>query len=212
MDPHHARALGTVVLERLIREIAGQPCDDPSMHASTRATASATRQTGCPVTDADALHEAVCRRIMDASAKLRREDLQAGRLVVFAHGSDRSPRPPDWCLSSPLDPPTADPRIMASITRSMVGAMFRPHHVYTKTGVLLKDLTRRGTEQLSLLHGPDDDRSRSLVEAMDAINARFGRGTATIAAAGIGTRRSDTKRDRLSPHWTTRIDDVPEVR
>lgn len=212
MDPHHARSIGTVVLERMVREIAGEPCDDPSLHPAARGTASASRQTGTPVTDADALHEAICRRIMDASAKLRNEDLQAGRLVVFAHGSERAYRPPDWCLSSPLDPPTADPRPMATIARAMVGAVFRPHHAYTKTGVILEDLSPAGSGQLSLLTQTEDPRSRALVEAMDSINARFGRGTATIAAAGIGARPSDTKRDRLSPHWTTRISDVPEAR
>lgn len=212
MDPHHARTIGTVVLERLVRETAGEPCDDPSLHPSTRGTASATRQTGRPVSDADELHEAICRRIMDATAKLRDEGLQAGRLIVFAHGSSKRARPPSWSLSCPLDPPTADPRPMASLARDMVRAMFRSHHVYTKTGVLLEELSPQGTGQMSLLVRPEDPRRQAALAAMDALNARFGRNTATIAAAGIGPRRSDTRREKLSPHWTTRITDVPIAR
>lgn len=213
LDPHRARSLGTVVLERLVRETAGEPCVDPAMIVGgTRASASASRQTGSPVTDPHALHEAICRRIVDATAKLREEGLQAGRLIVFAHGSDRRERPPCWTLSSPLDPPTADPRPMAAIARAMVRATFRPHHVYTKTGVLLEQLTPIGSGQTSLFSEPEDPKRRALMATMDSLNARFGRGTATIAAAGVGARPSDTRRDRLSPHWTTRLSDVPTAR
>lgn len=212
MDPHHARSVGTVVLERLVRETAGEPCADPSLEAGVRATASASRQTGSPVTDPDALHEAICRRIMDASAKLRDAGLQAARIVVFAHGSTRRERPPCWTLSSPLDPPTDDPRPMAAIARAMVRATFRPHHVYTKTGVLLEQLSPAGSGQTSLFTVPESPKRRAVIDVMDALNARYGRGTATIGAAGIGERPSDTRRDRLSPHWTTRISDVPTAR
>lgn len=212
MDPQQARSIGTVVLERLVRETAGEECHDPSLHVSRRGSSSASRQTGRPVCDPDELHEAICRRIMDATAKIRDEGLQAGRIVVFAHGSSRNERPPNWTLSSPLDPPTADPRPMAAISRRMVAAVFRPHHVYTKTGVILDDLTPVGSGQTSLFTIPEDPKARALIAAMDSLNARFGRGTATIAAAGIGTRRSDTRREHLSPHWTTRISDIPVAR
>ena len=209
MDPHQARTIGTVVLERLVRETAGEECHDPSLHVSQRGTSSASRQTGRPVCDPDELHEAICRRIMDATAKIRSEGLQAGRLIVFAHGSSRRAAPPNWTLSSPLDPATADPRPMAAIARRMVAAVFRPHHVYTKTGVILDELSPVGSGQASLFTVAEDPRARALVAAMDSLNARFGRGTATIAAAGMGAKASDTRRERLSPHWTTRISDVP---
>lgn len=212
MDPHHARRLGTVVLERLVREIAGEPCDDPSLHPSARGTASASRQTGRPVTDPDELHEAICRRIADATAKLRAEGLQAGRLVVFAHGSSRRENPPCWTLSSPLDPATADPRPMCGIARRMVDAVFRHHHVYTKTGVILDELSPIGSGQTTLFTAPPDPRARALMATLDALNARMGRGTIGIAAAGVGARPSDTRRERLSPHWTTRLSDVPTAR
>jgi DNA polymerase V len=209
MDPHQARALGTVVLERLVRETAGEECHDPSLHVLQRGSSSASRQTGRPVCDPDELHEAICRRIMDATAKIRDEGLQAGRIVVFAHGSSKRDRPPNWTLSSPLDPATADPRPMAAIARRMVAAVFRPHHVYTKTGVILDELSPVGSGQTSLFTPPEDPKARALMAAMDSLNARFGRNTATIASAGIGARASDTRREHLSPHWTTRLSDVP---
>ena len=212
MDPHHARQVGSVVLERLVRETAGEECHDPAMHEGVRATASATRQTGTPVTSADALHEAICRRILDASIKLREAGLQARTMIVYAHGSDRRPDPPNWCLCAVLDPPTADPRPMASLARRMVDRCFETHHAYTKTGVILEDLSPLDSGQTSLFVRPESPKTRAAMAAMDALNARFGRGTATIAAAGIGARPSDTRRDRLSPHWTTRLSDVPVAR
>jgi DNA polymerase V len=98
---------------------------------------------------------------------------------------------------------------MAAIARRMVAAVFRPHHVYTKTGVILDELSPVGSGQASLFTAAEDPWARALVAAMDSLNARFGRGTTTIAAAGMGAKASDTRRERLSPHWTTRISDVP---
>lgn len=52
------------------------------------------------------------------------------------------------------------------------------------------------------------------MEAMDQINARYGRGTMQIASAGLdGPRRKwSMKQERLTPCYTTRLDDIPEAR
>jgi DNA polymerase V len=211
MDPRHARAIGTVVLEKLVREMNGECCLDPATVVEARATASATRQTGLPVTCPDALHEAVCRRIMDASVKLRVEGLQAGVMAIMAHGSvSRSdPKPPSWTWRARLDPPTSDPGTMAAIARRMIEASFKNGDAYTKTGVFLEELSPAGSGQSSFLAEPVDPRRTAAIAAMDALNARFGRGTASIASAGLGPRASHTRRDVLSKRWTTRLSDVP---
>lgn len=211
--PHAlARKVGGVVLERLVLELGGISCHEMDEAIPQRATSSATRQTGAPVVDVDALHEAICRRILDAAAKLRAEGLVAGRFICFAHGSDRRPNPPCWTLSSPLDPATADPRPMMAIARAMAKAMFKRGDVYTKTGVLLEDVHRAGTAQAGLFSTPASPASDKLMAAMDAINAKFGRATVTIAAAGIGARDHDTRRAMKSPSWTTQMDDIPVAR
>jgi DNA polymerase V len=72
MAPASARDVGTVVLERLVRELYGVECDGfkPELEAS-KATA-VTRQFGVPVTELDELCEAMVQRA--ARAARGRED------------------------------------------------------------------------------------------------------------------------------------------
>jgi DNA polymerase V len=98
---------------------------------------------------------------------------------------------------------------MAAIARRMIEASFKNGDAYTKTGVFLEELSPAGSGQSSFLAEPVDPRRTAAIAAMDALNARFGRGTASIASAGLGPRASHTRRDVLSKRWTTRLSDVP---
>ena len=77
MPPASARDVGTVVLERLVRELNAVERDGfkPKPEAS-KATA-VTRQFGVLVTDLDALCEAIVRRAARAAEKIRHQELVA---------------------------------------------------------------------------------------------------------------------------------------
>src|SRR3546814_15783042 len=91
MPPASARDVGTVVLERLVRELNGIECDDFKPEPEASKATAVTRQFGAPVTDLDELREAMVRRAVRAAEKIRHPGLVATRLTVFAHGprSDR---------------------------------------------------------------------------------------------------------------------------
>ena len=70
-----------------------------------------------------------------------------------------------------------------------------------------------GPQQRSLFRPPSPKREtkeQRLTEAVDQLNLRYGRGTVRTATAGVrqGWRM---RRDRLSPCYTTRLEDVPKV-
>lgn len=53
----------------------------------------------------------------------------------------------------------------------------------------------------------------TLMGAVDALNQRFGRGAVSVASAMRGKRPGyDSKRERMSPRYTTRLDEVPVAR
>ena len=58
----------------------------------------------------------------------------------------------------------------------------------------------------------DRDRGAALMAAVDACNARFGRGTVVPGATGFAQRRSwSTKFEMRSPRYTTRLAELPVV-
>jgi DNA polymerase V len=86
--------------------------------------------------------------------------------------------------------------------------------------ILLSSLSKKQGRQTGLFEDIEQDAKRErLMTAFDAINSRYGRGTIQLAAsqeARAGLDEDDFKpfemrRDYLSPCYTTRIADLPEV-
>jgi len=211
MPPASARDVGTVVLERLVRELNGIECDDFKPEPEASKATAVTRQFGAPVTDLDELREAMVRRAVRAAEKIRHQGLVATRLIVFAHGSRYRPNPPSASRQTRMSPPSNDPRIIAGLAGRMMEAMYQPGGVYTKCGVLLEELVPQGVGQGDFF-AVEDPRAPGLLAAMDGLNERFGRGTVGIAAQGFGARGFDTKRSQKSPAWTTRLAEIPVAR
>ncbi|CAN5228538.1 translesion error-prone DNA polymerase V subunit UmuC [soil metagenome] len=211
MPPAVARDVGTVVLERLVRELGGIECADFKVEPDALKATAVTRQFGEPVKTLDELGEAMARRAARAAEKIRAQGLVASRLIAFAHGSRYRPNPPSASRSARLSPPTNDPRVILRIVGQMTEAIFQPGGVYTKCGVLLEDLTPQGQGQADLF-ATVDPRAPALLAAMDGLNSRFGRNTITLAVQGHGAKAFDTKRSQKSPAWTTRISEIPVAR
>ena len=58
----------------------------------------------------------------------------------------------------------------------------------------------------------DLERGAALMSAMDACNALFGQGALVLAATGFVPRRDwSTKFDMRSPHYTTRLNELPVI-
>lgn len=210
LAPAVARDVGTVVLERLVRELNGIVCDDFHQEVPQTKGTAVTRQFGEPVRDLQNLREAMARRAARAAEKVRGKGLAASRLIAFAHGSRYSRNPPAASRSARLSPPTNDSREIVGLACKMVEAMFEPGGVYTKCGVLLEDLVPAQGGQTDLF-AQADPRSPALLSAMDSLNSRYGRNTLVLAAQGLGQKGHDTKRAYKSPSWTTDIRQIPVV-
>ena len=76
---------------------------------------------------------------------------------------------------------------------------------------MLDDLRDAAAEPRSLFPTRDPARSARLMATLDAVNARHGRGTVRPLATGI-TRPWSTRHSRLSPRYTTRVEELMEAR
>lgn len=208
LSPAQARSVGTVVLERLVRELNGIECDGFDPEIEKLQNTAVTRMFGEPVTDKVSLREAMVRRAVRACEKIRAQELVASRLIAFAHGNRFRPGAPSHSLSATISPASNDPRVIAGLAGRMSDTMFKSGDVYTKCGVMLEGLHEAKCSQGDLF-STTDPRTAALTGAFDELNERFGRSTITVASAGYGARRHDTKRSMRSPSWTTRIAEIP---
>jgi DNA polymerase V len=103
-----------------------------------------------------------------------------------------------------------------------VQGLYRPGYWYHKAGVMLTDLQAQGQPQADLdLFGRDSPSGASqgnaatrLMDTVDALNRRYGRGAVTVASAAHQARHGEhaARQERRSPRSTTRLEELAVVR
>jgi len=89
-----------------------------------------------------------------------------------------------------------------ALTTKALRLLGGPGLCYFKTGVVLNDLVPEQPQLRMLLATRDTARSAKVMAALDAVNARYGRGTLRPLATGI-ERPWAARHDRLSQRYTT---------
>jgi DNA polymerase V len=212
MPMKQARAIGTVVLERLVAELRGVPSDAVESVAPRRKGMAVTRSFGTPVCDLDRLMGALSQYALRAGEKLRMHGLVAGRLTAFFHTNRNRPDRPQYGGSRTvtLHPMSSDSFELIAAARRAAEKAWRDGYAYTKAGILLDDLLPEAERPRTLFEADMAKRDR-LMGALDAINGKFGSWTAVTATQGF-KREWKLRSEMRSPAWTTRIADVPTVR
>lgn len=212
MPMRQARAIGTVVLERLVAELQGVPSGVVESIEPQRKGMAVTRSFGTPVTDFDTLMGAVAQYAMRAGEKLRSHGLVAARLTVFFHTNRFKPDRPQYAASRTLSlhPMTNDSLELVAAARRGAESGWRDGYAYTKAGIMLDDLIAAELRPRTLFEQDGDKRQR-LMEALDGINGRFGRFTAVPGVQGV-KREWRMRSEMKSPAYTTCIAEVPLVK
>ncbi|MDP2033410.1 MAG: Y-family DNA polymerase [Polaromonas sp.] len=212
LDPATVRRRWSVVLERTVRELQGQQCISLEDQPSPKKEIAFTRSFGGAVTELEDLVAAVTRFASGAAAKLRTQGSKAGQIQVFAHTSAFRPGPKySRSLVLPLRRPTDDSVVLVNAAVRGIQAIYRPGFNFAKAGVMLLDLQDGGIKQGELDLEPEPEARGHLMGALDKLNDRYGRGTVTLASAGVkGPQRDfEMKQNLLTPQYTTCWADLP---
>lgn len=212
MPARLARSLLTVVGEKTGLELRGLSCLDLEMLAPQRKGCAVTRSFSRKVTELSDMLEAVATHATRGAEKLRRHGLETGHVAVFMHTSRFEPGPA-YSASRTVNLPdtSADTLDLVRAAQAGARAIFREGFRYAKAGIVMDDLVPAGSAPRPLFDRRDRARSDALMEAIDTINGRFGRGAIVPAAAGI-RRDWQTKFEMKSPRYTTRVDELPRAR
>ena len=220
LSPSTVRAKWSVVLERTVRELQGQPCIGLDDAPSAKKEIACTRSFGRPVGDLGPLEEAVSEFASRAALKLRKQHSLASEVLVFVRTSPFR-QGPQYNRSTvvPLVRPTANTSELTASALRGLRHIYKPGHSIAKAGVMLLDLIP-GTEIQTELDFADPgtalpvEGSDRLMSAMDLLNERFGRSTVHVASTGLNSRSKQwaMKQERRTPAYTTSWDEVAVVR
>lgn len=213
-DIHFIRKHFNVVLERTVRELRGEPCLELEEFAPVKQEIVCSRSFGERITDYDAMRQAICSYASRAAEKLRGEHQYCRFISTFVKTSPFALNEPYYgnSASVKLLTPTQDSRdIIAAATRSL-DAIWKDGHRYQKAGVMLGDFFSQGIAQLNLFDDNAPRRgSEKLMEVLDHLNAKEGKGVLYFAGQGIQQQWA-MKREMLSPRYTTRYEDLLQVK
>ena len=204
----------SVVLERTVRELRGEPCFALEEFAPVKQEIICSRSFGERITDYEQMRQAICSYAVRAAEKLRGEHQYCRFISAFVKTSPFAERAPYYANSASVKllTPTQDTRdIVAAATRCLE-AIWQSGHRYQKAGVMLGDFYSQGIAQLDLFdERAPRHKSAQLMDALDRINTRVGRGTLYFAGQGI-QQEWQMKREMLSPRYTTRYSDLLRVK
>ncbi len=215
LDPATVRRRWSVVLERTIRELQGQPCIGLEQAPPAKQQIACTRSFGQPVTELVPMVQAVSEFAARTGEKLRAQGGRAGQVLVFAHTSPFRPgKSYSKAITLSLRRPSSNTLDLVATAARGMRAIFKPGYHFMKAGVMLLDLVPEGQEQGELRLDDDGEAAGRLMTAVDAINDRYGQGSIRVASAGAQVKKRvfEMRQQLRTPRYTTRWDELPVAR
>ena len=202
-----------VVVEKTARELRGTPCLELEEAAPPKQEICCSRMFGKRLRDLPSIREAVATYAARACEKLRAQGSMCTRVRISIRTGMFNPDEPKFAkgVICELPGPSDDTRTIIGAALAGLEQVFREGFAFSKAEVLLLDLRQRGEFTGDLFQAEQAGASDRLMEVLDQINGKWGRGTLrpgrVPAAPEWGMRR-----EFMSQSYTTRLDQLWEVR
>ncbi|MEM6613182.1 MAG: Y-family DNA polymerase [Cyanobacteria bacterium P01_C01_bin.72] len=223
-----------IVGVRLHRELNSISCLNLELQPKPKKATCVSRSFAQSVTTLKGMKEAIATHTTSAAAKLRKQQQNTTAITVFILTSrfkDKGlARMYYYSNSITLPLPVASNRTPELINAALRGLelIFRDGYEYKKAGVIMQgrgrfasqssidDLhIRAAPENIQqgnvFLQGYNFDRQQKLMQTIDRLNSKLGRNTVFWSASGINNSWA-TKRDNVSPRYTTSWKELPIVK
>jgi DNA polymerase V len=205
------RAEFGVVMEKIQRELQEIACIELQEIQPNRQQIISSRSFGKMVTELPVLQDALSSFVANACAKLRAQNSHAAVIQVFLQTNRFRKDLPQYMpsLAVPLPSPTNDSLEVNRWASYLCDRMFKPEYLYKKAGILLSEISPVTHRQGDLLE-PETTSNSQLMQALDKLNQRYGRGTVKVSTQGA-FKEWQMRQERKSPNYTTAWDEVPVV-
>lgn len=209
--PEHSRSLFSVAMEKTIRELNGTVCIELEEVPPPRKQILSSRSFGRGVTDYNGLAESITLYMSRAAEKLRKQGSCAGSVYVYIRTNPFKEDTPQYNngMTIPLSSPTDDTRQLVKTVLWGLKRIYKQDYQYAKAGVILGELVSKSAIQQDLFCANQrSTRTNDLMDVLDAINKKMGRGSIKLASEG-SKRPWKMKQGNKSPNYTTDWNETP---
>ena len=205
------RAEFGVVMEKTQRELQGTACIELEDHVPDKQQIISSRSFGNPVTSLSVMQDALSVFVANACTKLRAQNSHAALIQVFfltnRFRQDQPQYNPSYAV--PLPQTTNDSLLINRWVQHVAKLLWRDGYKYKKAGIMLGDISPVSVVQADWLE-PEKTADTKLMQAIDNLNTRYGRGTVKVSTGGMHTEWQ-MRQERKSPNYTTDWKAVPAV-
>ena len=201
-----------VLSSRTAMELRGIPCIELEKTTSKRKSCVVSRSFGKKVGNFQELKEAVASYCLNASEKLRSENLVAKALTVFVRTSPFQRSFGYYSNSKTIDFPVATNNSIETVKTaiSILQDIYKNGYRYQKAGVMFSGLSNEDNKN-NLFACEKDEKINRLMRSIDKTNYRFGRSTLSVASAGI-RKKWFMKREHSSKIDTADFYCIPTIK
>ena len=209
MPPKLAQKTFSVEMERLVRELNGEPCKLWDDNRVDKQQIFSTRCVGKRITELDILRQALAKHANIAARKARAQHSNCKVLLCFANNSPFDQLPVAKRAIYRFVHPTSNALEITQVVSQLASQLYQPNVAYYKIGVGLLDLVSSKYQQGDLFQ-PQVSHSK-LMQLYDDINHRYGHDTLFLATQGTSSTWA-MKRQLLTPQYTTNWQSIPVIK
>jgi DNA polymerase V len=197
---------------KTVMELRGIICINLETQETKRKSCCVSRSFGKKVESLDKLQESITTHCLNAAEKIRNEEQITKCITVFIRTSPFDKYRKYYSNSITIDLPVATSNSLELVKTAINGLkkIYKYGYFYQKAGIVFSKLRDASENEFNLLAPIMENKSQTLMKAIDFTNAKYGRNAISIAQAGINNSWK-MRKEHSSKIDTASFDSLPKI-
>ena len=197
---------------KTVMELRGVSCINLETQEAKRKSCCVSRSFGKKVSSLEKLQESVTTHCLNAAEKIRHDNQTARSITIYIRTSPFNKNRKYYSNSITIDLPVSTSNSLELVKTAINGLekIYKYGYFYQKAGIILSKLAESSENELNLLAPIMENKSETLMKAIDFTNVKYGRNTVSIAQSGINNSWK-MRKEYSSNIDTASFDSLPKI-
>jgi DNA polymerase V len=197
---------------KTVMELRGITCINLETQETKRKSCCVSRSFGKKVESLEKLQESITTHCLNAAEKIRNDNQTARSITIYIRTSPFDKYRKYYSNSITIDLPIATSNSIELVKLAINGLkkIYKYGYFYQKAGIVLSKLREASENEFNLLAPIMENKSQTLMKAIDFTNAKYGRNAISLAQAGINNSWK-MRREHSSKIDTASFDSLPKI-
>ncbi len=177
----------------------------------TKKAIATTRSFDKMYSDYETIRERISTFAVSCAEKLRKQKSSCNLIMVFIHTNGFRKDLPQYRKNIMIQTsyPTNSSIDIVKLAIKGLDSIYKKGYQYKKAGVIVMGITPENQKQLSLFT-EENPKHHKLMECVDRLNWKIGQNKVKLGSQSLG-RQWKMKQEKLSPRYTTQIDEIINI-